>query len=581
MDFRDLYQETFAGLLANLKAAKGAKERVASETHRSLGAVLCLEDDSYQLSLYKDLVEYGQRDFASSLGGLVRRMFERSETPWMASPADPKNLFLSMPKEDYPRLFPFVLKEDGLLVGYKFVDDAPCASDAAYLAKQAAQVGVDRVVYVVARGREGAQGYAEVAHLLNEHLSSNTGGMVSIEPLPRFFERAIGPGEFEIFLSFVDDYRDCAREIISFGTVYAPTPETMPGFKEACLAQIRTKEAAFRKRLYDEGILQGEIDRLCAVYFNDSRCECLVGDGAFARSYVSAEWFYSIHRLAPCLEQTGAVVGYLKSVEQILKAFTELYLDDKTTSRYITLSKDKDPVPFSSAVEGVDRRTAGAMIEFLDRTCNRDLLVCGEKVKALLIKELKHWNNVWRNGYLHTCNIDHVGMVDEIRDKAMFAHFLLLSLLRLPGTPSVFEPVRSSLPQDSEEPSLREALTSLVKNTFSSKPTLECLSLKAEDVLFSILGDNSETIEGASRRYSIFLSLLDEPAEDIEDLSYKSVLCERGPVDYVCKDAWDVVFEETVLAVRDLLQEDVFPAEVGITKGVYVSFLNKMSARIV
>lgn len=249
-----------------------------------------------------------------------------------------------------------------------------------------------------------------------------------------FIVKFFGEEEYSRFMRRVKSFNDDVRRDIALGTVETPVGTQFERHKSRCASTIRKKCENYRELLAEHGMAKKDIDRIYRNYVNRRRYMALVGERDYARSYISSEWLYNIYELTDNLEQTGTVVGYLKSVEQLLFGVAML---SYRTRRVMPKEWDADKrvytktVPFDDTCD-LDKLEMWSLINYFDPRLNRNLLDISDDSFPAFKRLLNAFRKYQRNEYLHRETIqEKPEKVSEIRNQAMLMHLIILGGCRI------------------------------------------------------------------------------------------------------------------------------------------------------
>ena len=102
-----------------------------------------------------------------------------------------------------------------------------------------------------------------------------------------------------------------------------------------------------------------------------NRYEVMLGKADFAKSFLTQEWQYNLSRLTETMDKTSLVVGYYKSVEQLL---------------FGILSVSNPELIQKLMNENNEKITLGNLIQLLKH--NEELLVVSSSARQSIIDEL-------------------------------------------------------------------------------------------------------------------------------------------------------------------------------------------------
>lgn len=248
---------------------------------------------------------------------------------------------------------------------------------------------------------------------------------VIIMPLRTFFLINFPEEEYEVFLTYASAFNDDLRSIIGLKIIDLPTDEAVGRFIKGREEVILAEAESYRERLAGERIETQDIDKLFDNYIGRGLYKAMTGGSTFADSYISSEWYYSIHEATNAFDQTGIVAGYLKSVEQLLYAVASLVKDEPGRTMRARGAGGKF-VPFTTDNEKKIDKTLGSLNSFFRYKKNWDMFEISDEAIKMITDTVDDWRIKQRNGYFHADNLHDTTKVDFIRHQAMFLYFLIL-----------------------------------------------------------------------------------------------------------------------------------------------------------
>ena len=207
------------------------------------------------------------------------------------------------------------------------------------------------------------------------------------------------------------------RQKAPYKTVITPTDEAISQFKDRKAEMLKRFDY---QKFIPHTLFESQRDTLFRNYIDRGLYKAMIGESAFADSFISSEWYYCIYSAVGALDQTGIVAGYLKSVEQLLYAVIGLKKNMGMTIR----TSEKEIVEYTSDSEDELGNTLGALQAFVQH--NGKALEVSSFVKRHIVDTIDEWRDKQRNGYFHKDNLHDIDKVNEIREKAIYLYFLIL-----------------------------------------------------------------------------------------------------------------------------------------------------------
>lgn len=165
--------------------------------------------------------------------------------------------------------------------------------------------------------------------LAEEELSkihSPVAGMTSFSrdiSIKKFFEKYFSTEEYDIMLHSVKKAIKSAKEIIALKAVPQLLPNNILQFKLTVLEDFsleRMKKLSYDFQNKRDIKIEREADLRIIEnnFFKLERRKALIGSADFAKSFITSEYLFRTVREGLSIDYTSIVVGYLKSVEQLL-----------------------------------------------------------------------------------------------------------------------------------------------------------------------------------------------------------------------------------------------------------------------
>lgn len=248
-----------------------------------------------------------------------------------------------------------------------------------------------------------------------------------------FLRQHFGEDEQRHFEERIDELNDELRNVVSLNTIAAPTPLTIEGMRRDLAAELSDNKGTLRDELKDLGFGPSQIDRVFSNFFDRGLINAMVGHRAFADSLMTSEWLRGINKITSSLDQTGTIVGYLKSIEQLLfdVAMLSFNMGREMPVHWNEREKQLETSPFDDGhfdADELEKLNLWQLSNYFDPRNNQGLLdidlSAGQKLQNLL----KEFRKNSRNGYLHKDNLHDDGAteVDRIRHQTLLLHVLIL-----------------------------------------------------------------------------------------------------------------------------------------------------------
>lgn len=245
----------------------------------------------------------------------------------------------------------------------------------------------------------------------------------------QFFVENFDQEEFLRYMSYAKVYSEKAKKYIGISLVRTLTPNALMNYK--AVLKYELKHFDYRDHL-PKSITEEDVRSIQDQFLGDNFYECLLGNGDYATSFITAEWLFDSMKASKNIDYTAIAMNYFKAVEQLLyKYIVVIHKNQKRTiAAYITPKGNKDPfveLNDDNINKGIINTTLNTLIGFLRWHNNDDLLrhdlsiESRDSIKDYLgnIKEL-------RNGYFHKDNMTEWKNVEESRNLAFVTCFLIL-----------------------------------------------------------------------------------------------------------------------------------------------------------
>ena len=320
-----------------------------------------------------------------------------------------------------------VVEEDGIKTGYYFEDKHARGRKWNNFIDNMPR-NIDAVVVVVLQEFE-KEDFLDDTNQFNK----SAGYPLEKLTLKQLFEKWFDLDSYNILKEELDIYREKAIEAIGLNTVLKPTVENI-------ISIVRKAEREIIDLKYAEGLQNRELlsaddmNQLKNQYVDQGYYKFILGNEEYADSFVASEWMLEVNDLNGGLDYTGVVSGYLKSVEQLLKAVIKTFIGerlfyekyDKSNETYETYSF----VVSDSEKTDSHLRSLGNMLDIIKDDLNKSLLFKNDQIKRVLEEFIRDWCKK-RNKNFHSVGVKDSGLVHSIRYEVLCIYFLLLGGINL------------------------------------------------------------------------------------------------------------------------------------------------------
>lgn len=279
---------------------------------------------------------------------------------------------------------------------------------------------------------------------------------ISVE---QFFNIYFSFEEYQIVVSEAKNAIAKAKEIIALNATPQLLPNNMLDFKQAVINDFNECSMGIMKYKFKDGGILSELSEedeelIRDTFFQNGFANALIGDADFAKSFITSEYLFKTVKAGLSIDYTAVVVGYLKSVEQLLYLFyvsafdgasrmnywdrcnktNKFDIKDSSRYRYDPYNLDKEWMQekyFHRKKLGENSPEIGELTRFLRYF--EEMWSVSEEGKELIFKCLEDFRYSCRNSYFHKDNIDSTqyDTVERIRNNTHICIYYLLGGFRL------------------------------------------------------------------------------------------------------------------------------------------------------
>ena len=139
----------------------------------------------------------------------------------------------------------------------------------------------------------------------------------------KFFDLYFSKYEYDLVINTAKNAYKMAKEIIALRAVPQLLPNNILNYKNVVLEEFDKKRMVnlvykFKKTSISSPLSEEDLLIISNNFFANGYRNALIGNGDFAKSFITAEYLYKIIKDGLSIDYTAVVVGYLKSVEQLL-----------------------------------------------------------------------------------------------------------------------------------------------------------------------------------------------------------------------------------------------------------------------
>ena len=148
--------------------------------------------------------------------------------------------------------------------------------------------------------------------------------------------------EYQLFFNMIKKTIEEARRIMAL----VATPQLIPSntllFKEAVLESFSDENLAVlqyefadnKNRELSSCLSQNDLEKISEMFSATNLKESIIGNSDFSKSFITSEYLYQTIHEGLSIDYTAIVVGYLKSVEQLLYIYYKSAFKDKKAIYY-------------------------------------------------------------------------------------------------------------------------------------------------------------------------------------------------------------------------------------------------------
>lgn len=276
-------------------------------------------------------------------------------------------------------------------------------------------------------------------------------------PIRKFFDTYFSIEEYEIVITAAKNAVKRAKEIIGLKAIPQLLPNNMLNFKQVVLDEFTEEKMDRMTYKFEEGkpyfsLGENDIRIIKEAFFVYGYRDSLVGNADFAKSFVTSEYLFRSIKEGLSIDYTSVVVGYLKSVEQLLyllyvsafegKEKLEYWetIDEKNETewgmfdvsnqekyRFDPYKKDRrQKKDWHNKKVGNEAPEIGKLVWFL-RYYDK-MWAISETGKEYVCRCLNDFRKYCRNSHLHKDNIDasQYAVVERIRENTHVCVYYLL-----------------------------------------------------------------------------------------------------------------------------------------------------------
>lgn len=404
MDNSGLYEYAFNCMYNYVNKSKNDMSQANEIMQTMLHPVLIMSDNNTER--YSLIIKASRHSLIVENEKLIMRLFTLNSVGYIPFEGD----------EMY-KYMPFIRIEDGKRIAYIFSWSISKRVHNWVLLKEKYKLDGIKVVALVE-----LQGDKDTLKSIVNHESVLTGTFVTYETIEDLFG-LLGEGEYGVYKKYALKFNSSIRELIGYSTVTIPSKEMMDAFKKSTSDMIKAVD--YKKYVTD--LRDSQIEILNHNFYERERYRVILGSSDMAESFLSAEWYYSMHITTSGLEQTAIVAGYLKSVEQLLYKIVQLSID---TGKEIKKKGNQEYIEYKDINESDANITLGSLIGYVKHYS--EVWNVNKFARYYIANILTQYRIKYRNDHFHKHNVYELRDIQEIREQTLLVFYLLLGACVIP-----------------------------------------------------------------------------------------------------------------------------------------------------
>ena len=407
VDSSGIYKYTFYRMIKNVEKIKNDFSESLSSIREMQVDILKLEDD--ETALFDRVAKVSWRSLIVETEELIMRLFAFYGIAYVPL----KN------NEKYYYNVPFYRIENGKKIAYAFARSIKPVEEWQEIMENCGADGI-KAVAMVELGEHG-----DTLIDITSYQERKDGAYIEHITLQDLFS-LISDNEYQEYKRYVKNYNEEIRKLIGYRTIVVPSESSLGEMKTDIMNEL--KSTSFSSRLRKDGIYDGQVKRINDNFWSRGLSKAVIGNSAFAESFISSEWYYQTHTVSTALEQTAIVAGYLKSVEQLLYSLVCLSIG---TGTFIKRKGKGKAVYIEFSKENIDEidTSLGSIVGYARHYLQ--LWDVNSYTKEYIARKLNEYRQDYRNGYFHKDNITSTAEIEAIRNETLLLYYLLLGAMKV------------------------------------------------------------------------------------------------------------------------------------------------------
>ncbi len=407
VDSSGIYEYSFYRMIEDVKYVKDGFSKALESNKEMQTDILKLEDD--ETTLFDTVAKGSRHSLIVETEELIMRLFAFYGIEYIPSKKD----------EKYKYFVPFYRIENGKKIAYTFTKSVVPVSNWKEILDECGADGI-KAVAMVELGEQG-----DTLIDLTTYRERRTGACIEHITLQDLFS-LISDDEYQEYKKYVKKYNEDIRKLIGYRTIIVPSESSLGKMKAEIMKELES--TGFSSRLRKDGIYDDQVKKISHNFWNRGLSKAIIGNSAFAESFISSEWYYRTHTVSTALEQTAIVAGYLKSVEQLLYSLVCLSIGTGTSIKRKGSGK---AVYIEFSEENTDEidTSLGSIIGYTRHYSQ--LWDVNKYTKEYIIGKLNEYRQDYRNGYFHKDNITSTAEIEAIRNETLLMYYFLLGAFKI------------------------------------------------------------------------------------------------------------------------------------------------------
>lgn len=398
LDNKGIYEYSFYCMVKSVEETRNNLTMGYNTLSTMQKPILSITDELGKL--FNMVAQMSVHSILYETGNLIMRLFKNNNITYI--PID---------RNEHSYFMPFFRNEDGKKIAYIFSSSLTTRIEHWQELREKYKLDGIKVVALIE--------LQEDEELIDQTISFEeelTDGFVKYLAIKEIFNM-ISENEYNVYLGYAQKFNQDIRELIGYSTISIPSKDMMFDFKEKLSYKIRN----FDYRSYLKEFSENNINLILHNYIENERFRVVLGEGDLAESFLSAEWYYSMHRSTSGIEQTAIIAGYIKSIEQLLYQIIRLSIN---SGKKIRKKNDRIFIQYSTDNEDDVDYTLGSMIQYVKYYS--ELWEIKNSERRFVLDALSKYRIKCRNDHFHRDNIHKISDIDEIRNQTFILFALLL-----------------------------------------------------------------------------------------------------------------------------------------------------------